>query len=154
MRVLIVDPREWMYESFSTFLGPGHHFDRVDDLRQAEQLRLAAPDGPPYDVVLAADDGRVEGSLEWLGRIKITEPRTGTVLVTRNRARRPNALVDVVADEPLSVETLEQILDVLERRALRVLARSLAAAPKEPIENVPESHGPTAAKDSPARRPT
>lgn len=154
MRVLIVDPREWMYESFSTFLGPGHRFDRVDDLHHAERLRLAARETTPYDVVLAADADRVEGSLEWLGRIKIGEPRTGTVLVTRNRARRPNALVDVVADEPLSIETLEQILDVLERRALRVLARSLAEGSSEPVENAPESHG-RAVKNEPAtRRPS
>jgi hypothetical protein len=152
MRVLIVDPREWMYESVSTFLGPGHHFDRVDDLARAEERRLAARDAAPYDVVLAADDERVEGSLEWLGRIKITEPRTGTVLVTRNRSRRPNALVDVVADEPLSIETLEQVLDVLERRSLRVLARSLAPTSTEPDETAHEARGNTPSNDSPARR--
>lgn len=152
MRVLIVDPREWMYESLSTFLGPAHHFDRVDDLHQAERLRLAAR--APYDVVLAADSDRVEGSLEWLGRIKIGEPQTGTVLVTRNRTRRPNALVDVVADEPISIETFEQILDVLERRALRVLARSFTARSVESGENAPESHGRTGANEPALRRPS
>ena len=76
------------------------------------------------------------------------------MLVTRNRARRPNALVDVVADEPLSIETLERILDVLERRALRVLARSLVERPRELVESAPESHGRPQANEPPTRRPS
>lgn len=132
MRVLIVDPRRSWVSLYATLLGPSHTFVREASVEDAERRFLAEWLSTPFEIVISADDPIVPGGLDLLERLRTAEPLTSTVLVSNVPGRAPSSRVDVVAKDPLTVQTMEDILEILERRRLVRMRRLGASVPAPP----------------------
>lgn len=132
MRVLIVDPRRSWTSLYATLLGPAHHFVREPNVVEAERRFLSEWLTAPFEIVISADDPIVVGGLDLLRRLRHAEPLTSTVLVSNVAGRAPDSRIDVVAKDPLTVQTMEDILEVLERRRLLRMRRLGSSVPAPP----------------------
>jgi len=132
VRVLVVDPRRSWTSLYVTLLGPAHVFVREATVEAAEKRFLADWLTAPFELVIAADAPIVPGGLDLLRRLRTAEPLTSTVLVSNVAGRAPDGQIDVIAKDPLTVQTMEDILEILERRRLLRIRRLGSSIPAPP----------------------